>query len=36
MKFVDYDFISITEYGWEDTNETTAKIYLLKGLDGIK
>jgi hypothetical protein len=36
MKFVDYDFTSITEYGWEDTNETTAKIYLLKGLDGIK
>ena len=28
--------MSITEYGWEDTSATTAKIYLTKNLDGIK
>lgn len=36
VKFVEFEFTSITEYGWEDTSETTAKIYLLKGLEGIK
>lgn len=28
--------MSIVEYGWEDTSDTTAKIYLTKNLDGIK
>ena len=36
MKFTEFEFTSLTEYGWEDTSETTAKIYLLKGLDEIK
>lgn len=36
MKFIELEFTSITEYGWEDTSDTTAKIYLLKNLDGIK
>jgi len=28
--------VPITEYGWEDIDKNTAKIYILKGLDGIK
>ena len=26
----------MTDYGWEDQSETTAKIYLTKNLDGVK
>ncbi len=36
VKFTEFNFTSITEYGWEDTSKDTAKVYLLKGLDGIK
>jgi hypothetical protein len=36
VKFVEYNFTSITEYGWEDTSATTVKVYLTNGLDGIK
>jgi hypothetical protein len=36
VKFTEFNFTSITEYGWEDTSKDTAKVYLLKGLEGIK
>ena len=36
VKFAEYQFTSITDYGWENKDGSTIKIYLLKGLDGIK
>ena len=27
---------TIQEYAWDDTSDSTAKVYLTKGLDGIK
>ena len=36
MEFPEYDFISITEYGWEDISIKSAKIYLTKNMEGIK
>ena len=36
VKFTDYAFTSITDYGWENKDKDTVKVYLMKGLDGIK
>ncbi len=36
VKFTEYAFTSITDYGWENKDKDTIKVYLLKGLDGIK
>lgn len=36
VKFAEYAFTSITDYGWENKDKGTIKIYLMKGLDGIK
>ena len=36
MKFTEFTFTSITDYGWENKDKDTVKVYLTKGLDGIK
>ncbi len=36
IKFAEFVFSSITDYGWENKDRDTVKIYLLKGLEGIK
>ena len=36
ITFEELNFTAITEYGWEDQDEKTAKVHILKGLDGIK
>ena len=36
VKFTEFQFTSITDYGWENKDKSTIKVYLLKGLEGIK
>lgn len=35
-EFTEFQFTPITEYGWEDINENTAKVYITKNMEGIK
>ena len=36
ITFVELKFVAITDYGFEDVDQNTAKVHILKGLDGIK
>lgn len=36
IKFEELNYTAITDYGWEDQDDKTIKVHILKGLDGIK
>ena len=36
ISFVELKFSAITDYGFEDVDQNTAKVHILKGLEGIK
>ena len=36
VKFEEINFVTISDYGFEDSSTKTAKVYITKNMDGIK